>query len=398
MADRTDQSDRSDQTDQPGEWFTMAESDITHVGGDDTASRGGALEAQCRAAGVDPAGVLDFSTNVNPLGPPQCLERVMSHAVKLAGAYPDAECGEARAALGKAWGVSPRSILLGNGSTGLLHTIMRTFRCDETLILGPASREYARAAELAGSRVEMRIAQPGRLFRHDLAAMGDIRRFHLVVIGNPNDPTGRFTRPTEIIEWAAENPETFFLVDESHMDFLDRPGASLMGIACPAAGATAGNVGNVVVLKSFSMFFAVPGLRLGAVWAAPDVIDVLDSRRERWSVNAFAQKMAAMLYDERGYIAATRILVVQERSFLIRGLTELGFRVFDSAANFLLLKIERRNLTSAVLKEQMLKNGVLVRDCSDFDGLGGQFIRVGVRRHDENERLLEAMEKTLDRN
>jgi len=373
----------------------MLGNDISHSNDGNPGSRDSSFEAQCRAAGVDPAGVLDFATNVNPLGPPQCLERVLPEAVKLAGTYPDPECAEARAALAKAWSVSPRAILLGNGSTELLYAIMRTFRCDETLILAPASRDYQRAAELAGSRVELRIAQPGRLFRHDLAAMGDVRRFHMVVIGNPNDPTGRFTRPTEIIEWAAENPETFFLIDESYMDFVDRPGASLIGIECPAAGTSGGKSGNIVVLRSFSKFFGVPGLRLGAVWAAPEVVDVLDSRRERWTVNAFAQRMARVLYDEQGYMAATRILVVQERSFLIRGLTELGFRVFDSAASFLLLKIERRNLTSGVLKEQMLMNGVLVRDCSDFDGLGGQFIRVGVRRHDENERLLDAMEKSL---
>jgi len=373
----------------------MLGNDLSHTNNDNPASRACSFEAQCRAAGVDPANVLDFSTNVNPLGPPQCLEAVLADAVKLAGTYPDPECTGARAALAKAWNVSPQSILLGNGSTELLYLIMRTFHCEETLILAPACRDYPRAARLAGSHVEVQIATPGRLFRHDLVAMRDVRRIHLVVTGNPNDPTGRFTRPTEIIEWAAENPETFFLVDESYADFVDRPMASLIGIDCPAAGTTARAAGNIVVLRSFSEFFAIPGLRLGAVWAAPEVIDVLDSRRERWTVNSLAQRMAASLYDEQGYMVATRVLVVQERSFLIRGLTELGFRVYDSAANFLLLRIEQKNLASGVLKDQMLKNGVLVRDCSGVDGLGGQFIRVSVRRHDENERLLEAMEKSL---
>ena len=351
----------------------------------------GSLEAECRALGIDPAGVADFAANINPLGPPRCLEAVAGQAVKLACTYPDPDCTRARAAIAHAHNVPPESILLGNGATELLHLITRTFRSEKTLVLGPTCHDYARAAELAGSQVHLKVASAGRLFRHDLEAMHQVSDYHLVVMGNPNDPTGTFTRPTDIVEWAAGNPETFFLIDETYVDFVDRPGASLIGIDGRVAG-------NVVVVKSFSRFFAIPGLRLGMAWATPEVIGVLASRRERWSVNAVAQKMAESLYDEQGYIAATSRLMSQERSFLTRGLTQLGFRVFDSPGNFMLLRIEVKGVTSAALRPLILRNGVFVRDCSDFEGLGSQFLRVAVRRHDENERLLDAVEKALQSN
>ena len=348
----------------------------------------GSLEAECRALGIDPAGVLDFAANINPLGPPRCLEVALGQAVKLAATYPDPDCCGARAVLARFHHVPPESILLGNGATELLHLIMRTFHSERMLVLGPAYHDYARAGELAGSQVHLKTAAAGRLFRHDLEAMHHVSDYHLVVMGNPNDPTGTFTRPTEIIEWAAGNPETFFLVDETYTDFVDRPGASLIGIDGRIAA-------NVVVVKSFSKFFAIPGLRLGMAWATPEVIGVLAGRREQWSVNAVAQKIAGLLYDEEGYIAATHRLMSQERSFLTRGLTQLGFRVFDSPANFMLLRIENKGVTSSVLRPMILRNGVFVRDCSDFEGLGAQFLRVAVRRHDENERLLDAIEKAL---
>jgi len=349
-------------------------------------AHGGNLEAECRAAGVDPTGVLDFSANVNALGPPQCLEAALDEAVKLASVYPDPQCTRARAALARAHNVKPESILVGNGSTELLYLAIRILHPEKMLVLAPCYCDFVRAGVLAGSRVELKLAPPDKLFRHDLTEMADVSDYHFVVTANPNDPTGTFIKPHEIIEAAAENPGTFFLVDEAFVDFIEGPGASLIGI----------NYRNVIVVKSLTKFFGVPGVRLGMLWADPQVAGILRDRQEPWSVNGFAQKLATMLYDEEGYIATTHRMIKRERSFLTRGLTEAGFRVFDSPANFLLLRIEDKSVTSADLKKRLLQKKMLIRDCSNIEGLGNRFVRVAVRRHHENVRLLEAVGEVLE--
>jgi len=347
----------------------------------DAPLHGGDVEGECRAAGVDAADVLDFSANVNALGPPQCLEAVLDEAIKLASAYPEPRSRQARAALARAHKVTAESILVGNGATELLYLATRVLHPEKMLVLGPSYSDFVRAGVLVGSHVDIKLAAPAQIFRHDLAEMRDVSDYHLVVVANPNDPTGTFIGTDEIMALAAENPGVFFLVDESFVDFIEGPGASLVGIRCR----------NIIVVKSLTKFFGVPGLRLGMLWAHPEVVKILADRQEPWSVNAFAQKLATMLYDEQGYIATTRRVVARERSFLTRALTELGFRAFDSPANFLLLRIEDKKVASTGLKMALLRKKVLIRDCSNIEGLGERYVRVAVRRHHENERLLEAV-------
>jgi len=368
----------------------MSSFDVTHEPNipKNALAHGGNVDIECRAAGVDPAGVLDFSANVNALGPPQCLEKVLDDALNLTSVYPDPRSSQARIALARAHNVAPESVLVGNGSTELLYLAARILHPEKTLVLAPSYSDFLRAAVLAGSHVEVKVAPAAKLFRHDLMEMRDVSDYHFVVMANPNDPTGTFVRPNLILEWAAENAGTFFLVDEAFADFIDGPGGSLIGMGCR----------NLIIVKSLTKFFAVPGLRLGMLWAHPEVVRILADRQEPWSVNGLAQKLATMLYDEQGYAATTLRMMKRERSFLIRGLTELGFRAFDSPANFLLLRIEHKGLVSAVLKKRLLKKKVLIRDCSNIEGLGERFVRVAVRRHHENESLLEAMQQTLDEN
>jgi len=353
---------------------------------------GGNLEAECRAAGVDPAGVLDFSANVNALGPPQCVDAVLGEAaqgvVRTAARYADPHSTAARTALAHKHGVEPDSVLVGNGLTELLYLALRVLRPERTLVLGPTYSDHVRAAVLAGSKVDVAIAAAARNFRHDLMAMRDTSGYDFVMLANPNNPTGTFVRPHMILEWAAENPQTFFLVNEAYADFVDDDRGSLVGIRCR----------NIVVLKSMSKFFAVPGLRLGMLWADPEVARIVGERQEPWSVNAIAQRLACRLYDEAGYIATTRRVMREGRSYLTRNLTELGFRVYDCPANFLLLRIETRELDSAALKRRLLQRRILVRDCSNIQGLDSRFVRVTVRLRHENERLLQAMQAALHEN
>ena len=345
----------------------------------------GSPRSEHPAPGPPSAGLLDFSINVNPLGPPHCLETVLADAVKLASICPEHD-RRAVAALARAHDVEQETVVVGNGATSLLYQAVRALRPEKTLILAPSCPEYVRAAFLAGSHVEFKFAEARKMFRHNLAEMRDVSSYDLVIMANPNDPTGTFITPDEIWEWAAENPGTFFLVDEGFIDFMSGAHASVIGINCP----------NLIVLKSMSNFFAIPGLRLGMLWADPEVTGLLEGGWEPRRMNAFSQQIATMLYDERGYITTTHRLITKERSFITHGLTELGLRVFDSPVNFLMARIERKGITLDRLREPLLKRKVFIAGCSHFEGLDNRYVRVAVRRHHENERLLEALEQALN--
>jgi len=150
---------------------------------------------------------------------------------------------------------------------------------------------------------------------------------------------------------------------------------------------------KIIVLRTLTKFFALPGLRLGYLIAHRDIIRVLKDYQMPWSVNILAQVAAEQCLSEGAFIKHSKQLIANERAFLYERLGLIkGLKPYPSVANFILVKLKDRYLTSACVKERLLKKGILIRDCANFRGLGKQFIRVAVRTHKENMRLLQTLE------
>ena len=333
-------------------------------------------------------GFLDFSANINPLGPPAAALAAGAEALRgEAGRYPDLNYPELRTALAGYLEVPPETVLPTNGGAEALFLGARAAaegaNGSKAIVLEPTFSEYAAAARAAGFEILRVVARrPEMGFRLDLAVLDEAlegsRGVGLVFLCNPNNPTGD-AAPREAVLRAVERVRetgAVLVVDEAFADFAPR-------------FSVASRVDETLfVARSFTKFFAVPGLRLGCLLA-------LDPGRVRafqpsWSVNAVAAAVGVAAAGEATFAGATLAEVARRRRELFLALEGLpGITPYPGAANFLLVHGPRG------LPERLAQRGILVRGCEPFLGLGPGFFRLAVRRQEENERLVRTLRDVL---
>ena len=353
---------------------------------------GGIRPAQLRALGLDPADVLDFSASVSPLGPPEGLWAALEK-VDLT-AYPDPDCLELREALAGHHGISVDSVLVGNGSTELIHLLARAYISASSaqapppvLQFSPTYGEYAGACEMGGAEMLEIRAQRGAGFSWDLdQAEAEIREKEpaLVFLCNPNNPTGVYLENKQVSRLckAAAEVNSLLVLDEAYFNFVEDRWDALTLMAEETGP-------NLVLLRSMTKDYALTGLRLGYMVAAQEVVQRLAALQPDWSVNALAQVAGVVALDDEGYLPKARHAVNASKEFLIRELNKAGFCVLPSAANFLLVEVG----DGAKWRERLMSRGVFVRDCASF-GLP-DCIRIGIRSMPDCQRLVEAVRQEM---
>ena len=332
-------------------------------------------------------GVIDFSANINPLGPPApVLEGLRDRMRDAIATYPDPLCGALRGALSSYLGVGEGNIIVGNGSTQLIYLLVNALRPSRALVIEPSFSEYRNALILSGSRVEdFSLREEGGfcLPVRDLLRVLS-RGYDMVFLANPSSPRGEFISADGVMEIArvTERLGTWLVVDEAFIDFCG--GGSFAGKAV--------EMERVIVLRSMTKFFSLPGLRLGYGISGKGVIDLLSRHLPPWSVNGPAQVAGILALKERGFVERTLSWLEGERGWMIRAIRAVeGLQPYPSHTNFLLIRIEREGINSRGLQEMLLSRGIYVRDCSSFRGLGDRFFRVAILGRDENRLLLEAL-------
>jgi threonine-phosphate decarboxylase len=327
-------------------------------------------------------GFLDFSANINPLGLPSGLKKLLYKNFQRVFNYPDINTENITCKIAQYWRIKKGNILVGNGSVELIYLIISAFSPKTALIPSPSFCEYERAARNINARIKFIKLQEEENFKLNPSGL---RASDIVFLCNPNNPTGNLILPDGRIIEKFSNKLT--VIDEAFMDFLpDEKRHTLIRRTQTDK--------RIIVLRTFTKFFALPGLRIGYLVAHRDIIARLREYRIPWSVNFFAQLAAELVLGDREYINDTRQLIEKERRFLINAL--LGTKnltPFPSVTNFLLIKINNKNLTSSMLSKRLLRKGILIRDCANFRGLSNKFIRIAVRSHGENVRLIKALEK-----
>ena len=352
---------------------------------------GGIRPAQLRALGLDPADTLDFSASISPLGPPEGLWDALRR-VDLT-AYPDPECLELREALAQSLGVGIDRVLVGNGSTELIHLLTRaclsppaagTKECSNAaLLLTPTYGEYAGAVALAGAEVLELEARRPLGFSWDLAQAEELirtRRPALVFLCNPNNPTGVYLGKAEVSALAHSVAQAggLLVVDEAYLSFVEERWDGLALLEGDGQD-------NVVILRSMTKDYALTGLRLGYGLAAPEVTARLSRFQPDWSINGLAQAAGLVALADTGYLPAARKAVNAAKSYLTAELTGLGFGVLPSAANFLLVEVG----DGGEWRDKLMRRGIFVRDCASF-GLA-DCIRIGIRPQADCQRLVQVM-------
>lgn len=355
---------------------------------------GGDVWGFSRRYGVQPEKILDFSAPINPLGPSRKALEALRKNVEIIRFYPDKNPSTLKEAICQyVGGISPENIILGNGSMDLIYLFINVFASNgEILIPVPSFLEYERAAIISG-------AKPKLIGLYDEFSLNieEIKqklneKTRLLIICNPHSPSGRlYDRELilNLIEFCNEKGCSV-LVDENYIDFSDLHDNYTLA-------AYVNFYDNLFVVRSFSKFFGMPGIRLGYGIGSPKTLEQLEDYRQPWGVNSLAFFAAEAALKDRRYIEETRKLICVERERMVNMLKEISvLHVFPSQTNFLLLNILNGGISASDLKEKLALKGILIRDCSNFRNLGQSYFRVSVRKYDENLVLFKALKEAFN--
>ncbi len=348
--------------------------------------------------------ILDFSANVSPFGLPENVREAASASLKNAYRYPDPECRDLRNAIADKYGLRSEHLLCGNGAADLIYRIAYAVRPRKAIVPAPDFSEYEGALQQVGCEIEywewMRgdctvekwlyngrqvlttgcdkiqtCVVPASDLSDDILS----ENLDMIMLSNPNNPSGCLYSPDFLRELTAkcEQNQILLVVDECFMDFVDSARTySLLEFVVDCR--------NLVVLRAFTKFYGMAGLRLG--WCATSNADLIAGMKKAgppWSVSIPAQAAGIAALSEEAYADRLRGYISAERQQLQSGLQGLGFQVVSGAANYILFYTERTDLA-----QLLLERGIAIRDCSNYVGLGPGWYRVAVRLREENERLL----------
>jgi len=350
---------------------------------------GGNVSEISRRYGIDEDKIIDFSANINPLGYPPGLKEMIIKKFDSVLNYPDIDSFELVSRLSKYHDISQDYIIVGNGSTEFIYSIPLAFKPTKALIVTPAFSEYEKGLKMAGTKVSYFQTEEKEDFSPDIARLCKRLRegFDIVCFCNPANPTGVLTSKDELcrVIACAGKTGTLAVIDEAFIDFVEEESVKKEIL----------RFSNLIVLRSMTKFFGIPGLRIGYVIASTPCIAKIRETRPPWTVNSLGQKVAAYAFSDRDYIRDTRQYVKAEREFLMAALSEIpGFKTYKSVANFLLVFMDNRiSLSSKELRDYLAKNGVLIRDCSTFQCMGDRYFRVAVKKHEQNMILIEKLKE-----
>jgi len=336
-------------------------------------------------------GVLDFSANVNPLGPPKILEEEVARCCKAGAyrAYPDSNYAELKEAIAYFHNLDEELLVACNGASEALSLAVIALKPRNLLIVSPSYGDYDLLCE--GIETECRhlvMREVEGAFKFDADhVVGEARDLDAatVVITNPNNPTGLVVDEGILLGLAEElDGEAWLVVDEVYAELSGHKG--LLGK----------NLENVVVIRSFTKVFGAPGLRLGfAYTASKNLLRRMEAIRPTWNIGSIAEAAFRKLLVEAkeelwNFIRKSSQYIAEERIRLMQLLSRLGYRVYGSEANFLLLK--HPWIDSRVLRDELLRRyRVHVRSAHTFRGLTRYHTRIAVRKRNENELLVRAL-------
>lgn len=331
--------------------------------------------------------VLDFSVNTNPLGTPPSVVRAVERTAQKLCRYPDPGCRELTAALHVYEGVEEENILCGCGAAELIYSYCSAIRVEKSLLTAPTFSEYAAALEAVGSRTEYYWLEAQDGFSLTEKFLGKLKTTDCkaVFLCTPNNPTGQLISPEmlkDILNICRRRSIRLF-VDECFLELSDS------GRELSLAGAVEAYP-ELFVLKAFTKSYGMAGLRLGYCLSGDqELLTEMSRRGQPWNVSLPAQEAGIAALGEAAFIEEARTLIRRERPGMEAELKDLNLVVCPSQANYLLLK------SPVELYEPLLKRGILIRDCSNYLGLGRGWYRMAVKRPEENRQLLDALREII---
>ena len=351
--------------------------------------RGAAHEA---GAGINPEDIIDFSASVAPLGPSPEAIGAITGALKGVSNYPEPVASEFLREVARYHSLPEGLFAAGNGSVEFIYLLPRLLATGKALIVEPAFSEYRRALEIAGIEAVSFMTDEDHYSVNTERLLGEIksRSYGMLFIANPSNPAGGLTPHRELVRIinACEETDTFMVLDEAFCDFTE------------AASMKAATLGykKFVILRSMTKFFSIAGLRLGYVITHPATAELIRGNLPPWSVNSLAAAAGTAALKDKAHIKRVREWYALEKTTFFNALSGIsGLRVLPSAANFFTIKLEAGydRASASRLRETLLSKNILIRDLSNFRGLGDSFFRVALRGREDNELLIKTLSECL---
>ncbi len=322
---------------------------------------------------------LDFSANINPLGLSEKVLHTLTENLRGIVNYPDPNASELKRAICRRYDVPEKNLVVLNGAAEFFYLYFNVTRPTRVVIPVPSFAEYERAARAAGCDVKFFVTRAEENFSLDVDALTkELTPADCMILARPNNPTGNLLAPEKILrlsEFAS------VVVDESFIDFIDAP--SLRKFVSK----------KISVVQSLTKIFAIPGLRLGFAVVEENLAQRLNAAKDVWNVNFLAQKVGAVALADEDFLRRTRSWLNTERKFFTERLQNLrGVTVFPPTVNFVLFKVATPESAEKILRD-LRREKILLRNCANFVGLDGSYLRTAIRSRAENLRLFDALKK-----
>ena len=329
--------------------------------------------------------IIDFSSNITPLGIPHSVKLVIKKNLDNVKFYPDPNSENVISSLEKYTHLSKLNIIVGNGAIEILYNFCFAFlsKTTKVLIHVPTFQEYETAVKLSNSKISyfksLNLSKDIDLFILQIPKNG------CIFLCNPNNPTGELLSKKELISIiiTAKKLKTIVFIDECFIELVPKSNESVISFVK--------KYDNIFILRSLTKSFGLPGLRIGYACGSKEIINILKKIKIPWSVNSLAQDAANAVIKNTSHIKKSNIIIQKELKYLEDSISTLdGFECIPSFTNFILIKTK---YNSTKLQKKLLKNKILIRDCKNFRGLDNQYIRIAVKSHKDNVTLVKALEK-----
>lgn len=329
--------------------------------------------------------IIKMASNENPFGPSPMAIRALRRKLTNIFRYPDGNCYELKRKLSEKFKLEPDNFIIGNGSNEIIELLIRAFvRQDEEVIMAdPSFIVYRTATIVSGGRpVFIKLNN----FEYNLKRMQNAinKKTKMVIIDNPNNPTGIIVRKQELDSFIKDLPDSVILIlDEAYREFVQDKGypGELDYIDCGKP---------VVILRTFSKAYGLAGLRIGYGITDEYITDYLNRLRQPFNVNFAAQVAAVAAIDDSEHIKRTVENNKIGMNFIIKSMTEMGLKCVPSEANFILIELP---IDADTIYKEMLKRGIIIRSMKGY-GLSN-YIRITIGLPEDNKRVVSELKSLL---
>ena len=332
---------------------------------------------------------MDFSSNINPFGTSELAKSFIINNIDIVSRYPDPSYSELKNSISSYCNCSKENILLGSGATELISSFIDILNPKKAVLISPAYSEYEKELNKIDCSITKYYSKEENNFIIDIKDLINFinqDNYDLVIICNPNNPTG-FTFSNTELSQLLTSTNTHVMVDETYIEFTDTKTFSATSLI--------DKYDNLFVIRGTSKFFSTPGIRLGYGFISnSDLKSSMSKKLDLWNINIVASSMGEIMFSDKDFINSTINVMSSERDYLNNELNKIkDLTIYNSQGNFILCKINSKKLTANELREKLIPHKMIIRDCTSFDGLDEYFFRVCILKQHENRLLISELNK-----